>query len=229
MTINCIIIEDEPLAMKRTKDFVNQVSYLKLNASFKNAFEAIGFLKNNKVDLIFLDIEMDGLTGIEFIESLSFNPQIIITTAYDKYALKGFELNVADFLLKPFRFDRFLIAVERVYTLIKDKKDDIKFIFLKTEYRLERIALSDIYFIEGMGDYRKVQTTTKRIMTLKTFSEFELDLPANSFCRVHKSYIVAIDKINSIEHNRIKILDNIIPISDSHKEHFYNMIGIKNT
>lgn len=229
MTINCIIIEDEPLAMKRTKDFVNQVSYLKLNASFKNAFEAIGFLKNNKVDLIFLDIEMDGLTGIEFIESLSFNPQIIITTAYDKYALKGFELNVADFLLKPFRFDRFLIAVERVYTLIKDKKDDIKFIFLKTEYRLERIALSDIYFIEGMGDYRKVQTTTKRIMTLKTFSEFELDLPVNSFCRVHKSYIVAIDKINSIEHNRIKILDNIIPISDSHKEHFYNMIGIKNT
>jgi two-component system, LytTR family, response regulator len=229
MVINCIIVEDEPLALKRTKEYVSQVSYLNLIASFTNAFDAIGFLKENVVDLIFLDIEMDGFTGIEFIESLSSNPLIIITTAYDKYALKGFELNVTDYLLKPFRFDRFLTAVDRVYDIItKDKKEDKNFIFVKTEYRLERIDLSDIYFIEGMGDYRNVQTGLKKILTLKTFSDFEIELPNNSFCRVHKSYIVSIDKIISIEHNRIKIKDSLIPVSESYKDRFYNMIGIKN-
>ncbi len=229
MVINCIIVEDEPLALKRIKEFVNQVSYLNLTASFSNALDAIGFFKDNVVNLIFLDIEMDGFTGIEFIESLTCNPQIIITTAYDKYALKGFELNVADYLLKPFRFDRFLSAVERVYDIInKDQKEDKDFIFVKTEYRLERVALCDIYFIEGMGDYRNIQTGSKKILTLKTFSDFETDLPINSFCRVHKSYIVSIDKIISIEHNRIKIKDALIPISDSYKERFYNLIGIKN-
>jgi two-component system, LytTR family, response regulator len=229
MVINCIIVEDEPLALKRTMEYVGQVSYLNLIASFTNAFDAIGFLRENVVDLIFLDIEMDGFTGIEFIESLSSNPQIIITTAYDKYALKGFELNVTDYLLKPFRFDRFLIAVDRVYEIVtKDKKEDKNFIFVKTEYRLERIALSDIYFIEGMGDYRNVQTGLKKVLTLTTFSDFETELPNNSFCRVHKSYIVSLDKIISIEHNREKIKDSLIPVSDSYKERFYNLIGIKN-
>jgi len=228
MVINCIIVEDEPLALKRINEFVSQVSYLNLLASFANAFDAIGFLKENIVNLIFLDIEMNGFTGIEFIESLTFSPQIIITTAYDKYALKGFELNVADYLLKPFRFDRFLSAVERVYEVIsKDKKEDKDFIFVKTEYRLERIALSDIYFIEGMGDYRNVQTGLKKILTPKTFSDFEIELPCNKFCRVHKSYIISIDKIISIERNRIKIKDAIVPISNSYKERLYDLIGIK--
>jgi two-component system, LytTR family, response regulator len=229
MLINCIIVEDEPLALKRTSEFVNQVSYLNLLSSFSNAFDAIGFLKTNKVDLIFLDIEMDGFTGIEFIESLTCKPRIIITTAYDKYALKGFELNVDDYLLKPFRFDRFLNAVERVYDILsKDEKEEKNFIFVKTEYRLERITFSDIVFIEGMGDYRNVQTATKKILTLQTFSDFEKELPANKFCRVHKSFIVSIDKIISIERNRIKIGDNLIPISNSYKERLYNLIGIRN-
>ena len=222
MVINCVIVEDEPLALKRTKEYVGQVSYLNLIDSFTNAFDAIGFLKENTVDLIFLDIEMDGFTGIEFIESLSSNPQIIITTAYDKYALKGFELNVTDYLLKPFRFDRFLTAVDRVHDIVtKNKKEDRNFIFVKTEYHLERIALSDIFFIEGMGDYRNVQTGLKKILTLKTFSDFETELPITRFCRVHKSYIVSLDKIISIEHNRIKIKDSLIPVSDSYKERFF--------
>jgi len=230
MIINCIILEDEPLALKRTKEFVGKVSYLNLIASFQDAYAAIGFLKETPVDLIFLDIEMDGFTGIEFIECLSYNPQIIITTAYDKYALKGFELNVTDYLLKPFRFDRFMTAVERVYTAInKERKEDKSFIFIKTESRLERIALSDIYFIAGMGDYRNVQTGTKKILTLKTISDFETELPKNSFCRVHKSYIVALDKIISIEHNRIKILNTLIPVSDTYNHQFYSLIGIKHS
>ncbi len=228
MLINCIIVEDEPLAMKRTREYVGQVSYLNLLSAFSNAFDAIGFLKTNKVDLIFLDIEMDGFTGIEFIESLSNKPQIIITTAYDKYALKGFELNVADYLLKPFRFDRFLTAVDRVYeSIIKEKTEEKDFIFIKTEYRLERIPHSEIFFIEGMGDYRKVHTVSKKILTLQTFSDFEKELPSNKFCRVHKSYIVSIDKIISIERNRIKIKESVVPISESYRTQLYNLIGIK--
>jgi DNA-binding LytR/AlgR family response regulator len=230
MVINCIIVEDEPLALKRAKEYVSKTPYLNLLASFSNAFDAIGFLKTNTIDLIFLDIEMDGFTGIEFIESITCKPQIIITTAYDKYALKGFELNVTDYLLKPFRFERFMKAVERAYNAIekekKEDKADKDFIFVKTEYRLERIALSDIFFVEGMGDYRNVQTASKKILTLQTFADLAKELPNNRFCRVHKSYIVSIDKIISIERNRIKILDTLIPISDNYKERFYSLIGI---
>ena len=228
MVINCIIVEDEPLALKRTTDFVSRVPYLNLLATFTNGFEAIGFVKDHEIDLMFLDIEMDGFTGIELIESLSRKPQIIITTAYDKYALKGFELHVADYLLKPFGFDRFLNSVELVYDAIeKASKDEKGYIFVKTEYRLERIAVDDIIFIEGMGDYRNIRTTSKKILTLQTFSELEKLLPKNQFCRVHKSYIVSINKIISVERHRIKMLDNLIPISDSYKEGFYNLIGIK--
>jgi len=228
MVINCIIVEDEPLALKRTSDFVSRVPYLNLLATFTNGFEAIGFVKDHDIDLMFLDIEMDGFTGIELIESLSPKPQIIITTAYDKYALKGFELHVADYLLKPFGFDRFLNSVERVYESIeKESKEDKSYIFVKTEYRLERIAVDDILFIEGMGDYRNIRTISKKILTLLTFSELENILPKNQFCRVHKSYIVSINKIISVERHRIKMLDNLIPISDSYKEGFYSLIGIK--
>lgn len=227
MKINCIVIEDEPLALKRTVEFVKKISYLNLISPFTNAFDAIGFLKNNKVDLIFLDIEMDGLTGIEFLESLSFKPQIIITTAYDKYALKGFELNVVDYLLKPFRFERFLSSVERAYELIsRNDQNNNDFIFVKTEYRLERIQHCDIILIEGMGDYRNIITFSKRILTLQTFSDFERELPINKFCRVHKSFIVAIDKIIAIERNRIKIADLLIPISNGYKDRLYNLIGV---
>lgn len=228
MVVNCIIVEDEPLALKRTKDFVGRVPYLNLLASFTNGFEAIGFVKDHDIDLMFLDIEMDGFTGIELIESLSKKPQIIITTAYDKYALKGFELHVADYLLKPFGFDRFLSSVERVYdTMEKASKEEKGYIFVKTEYRLERIAVDDILYIEGMGDYRNIRTKTKKVLTLQTFSELEKMLPKNQFCRVHKSYIVSVNKIISVERHRIKMLENLIPISDNYKERFYSLIGIK--
>jgi two-component system, LytTR family, response regulator len=227
--INCIIVEDEPLALKRTIDYVAKVSFLNLLASFSNAFDAINFLKKTPVDLVFLDIEMDGFTGIEFIESIAVRPRVILTTAYDKYALKGFELHVDDYLLKPFSIDRFINAVERVYeSLAKAKKAEKDFIFIKTEYRLQRVALSDIFFIEGRGDYRTIQTAAKKILTLQTFSELEKELPTYNFCRVHKSYIVCTDKIVSIERNRIKIMDKLIPISDNYRKRFYELIGVKN-
>jgi two-component system LytT family response regulator len=226
MKINCIIIEDEPLALERTKEFVLKVPYLELLKSFDNGLEAIGFLKEQDVQLIFLDIQMDDFSGIQLLESLERKPKVIITTAFDKYALKGFELNVSDYLLKPFEFNRFLQACERIHEelLSQAKNEDKHFLFVKTEYRLERVRFKDILFIEGMRDYRRIRLSDKKIMTLQTFKELELLLPRNLFCRVHKSYIVSFDKIESIERDRIKIQNELIPISETYREQFYKMI-----
>ncbi len=226
MTINCIIVEDEPLALKRTKEYVGKISYLNLLQSFDNGFEAIGFLKKQQVDLIFLDIKMDELTGIQLLESLERKPYVIVTTAYSEYALKGYELNVIDYLLKPFTIERFIQAVEKVSVqLDKTTNDNRNFFFVKTGYCIEKIFFDDILFIEGMRDYRNIQTNTKKILTLQTFIELEKELPKSKFCRVHKSYIVTLKKIDLIERNRIKIRDKLIPISETYKENFFKLIG----
>jgi DNA-binding LytR/AlgR family response regulator len=226
MSINCIIVEDEPLALKRTKEYVEKIPYLNLLQSFDNGFEAIGFLKQQQVDLIFLDIKMDELTGIQLLESLDKKPYIIITTAYSEYALKGYELNVTDYLLKPFSIERFIQAVEKVFSQInKTNNNDRDFFFVKSEYRIEKIFFSDVLFIEGMRDYRCIHTSTKRILTSQTFTDLEQELPKSKFCRVHKSYIVTLDKIDLIERNRIRIKDTYIAISDTYKDNFYSLIG----
>ena len=226
MKINCIIVEDEPLALKRTEEYVNKLPYLNLLQSFDNGFEAIGFLKKQSVDLLFLDIKMDELTGIQLLESLERKPYVIVTTAYNEYALKGYELNVTDYLLKPFSIERFIQAVEKVFfQLNKPVQDDRAFFFVKSDYKIEKLFFQDIVFIEGMRDYRCIQTGAKRILTSQTFSDLELDLPASKFCRGHKSYIVALDKIELIERNRIKIKDTYIPISETYKDKFYTLIG----
>jgi two-component system LytT family response regulator len=226
MKINCIIIEDEPLAMQRLRDFVLKVPFLNLVQCFDNALEAISFLRAEKVDLLFLDIQMDGFTGIQLLESINKMPGVIITTAFDQYALKGFDLNVSDYLLKPYTFERFMQAVTKVYDslITTNKPGDKSYIFIKTEYRLEKINLDDILFIEGMRDYRCINLDGKRIMTLQNFGELELELPENKFCRVHKSFIVALDKIENIERDRIKIKDTLLPISETFKESFYKLI-----
>lgn len=227
MKINCIIIEDEPLAQERLKDYVAKTRILQLQGVFDNGIEAVCFLRTNKADLIFLDIQMDGFTGIQLLESLTQRPEVIITTAFDQYALRGFELNVTDYLLKPYTFERFLQAVNRVCDKIIHT-DQIKrnFLFIKTEYRLEKILLDDILFIEGMRDYRRIHTPAKGIMTLHTFKELEQDLPPARFCRVHKSYLVAIEKIESIERDRIKIENQYIPVSETFKEEFLKRIYV---
>lgn len=228
MKINCIIIEDEPLALERIRDYVQKVSFLNLIGFFDNGIEAIGFLKTQNVDLIFLDIQMDGFTGIQLIESLNQRPEIIITTAFDKYALKGFELNVTDYLLKPFTFERFAQSAGRVFDKLNtaQKNDSRTFMFIKTEYRLEKIQFDTILFIEGMRDYRRIHTTEKKIMTLQTFKDLEQDLPSANFCRVHKSYLVAIDKIESVERDRIKLNGEYIPVSDTYKGDFMKRIYV---
>ncbi|MFA6402494.1 MAG: LytTR family DNA-binding domain-containing protein [Salinivirgaceae bacterium] len=228
MNINCIIVEDEPLALKRTKEYVHKISYLNLLQTFDNGFEAIGFLKKQTVDLIFLDIKMDELTGIQLLESLEVKPLVIITTAYSEYALKGYELNVTDYLLKPFTIERFIQSVEKVFIqLDKSTNDNRDFFFVKTDYKIEKIFFNDILFIEGMRDYRCIHTNTKKILTLQTFTDLEHDLPKSKFCRVHKSFMVTLNKIDLIERNRIKIKDAYIPISETYKEDFYKLIGFK--
>jgi two-component system, LytTR family, response regulator len=218
----CIIIEDEPLALEKTKDFVNKVPFLNLSATFDNALNGLTYLNNNKVDVLFLDINMDELSGIELLESSKINSQVIITTAYQEYALKGYELQITDYLLKPFTFNRFLQAVNKAQENLSQRiaEKQLDFIFVKTENRL-----NDILYIEGMRDYLRIHTSNKKIMTLQSFNELEQLIPAHLVCRVHKSYMVAINKIDSIERSRIKIADQLIPVSETYKEAFLQLIN----
>ncbi len=223
----CIIIEDEPLALEKTKDFVNKVPFLNLSATFDNALNGLAYLNNNKVDVLFLDINMDELSGIELLESSKISSQVIITTAYQEYALKGYELHITDYLLKPFTFNRFLQAVNKAQENLNQRitEKQLDFIFVKTENRLEKIMISDILYIEGMRDYLRIHTSNKKIMTLQSFNELEQLIPAHLVCRVHKSYMVAVNKIESIERSRIKIADQIIPVSETYKEAFLQLIN----
>lgn len=225
--INCIVVEDEPLAVARITEYISRISFLKLMQTFDNAIDVIGFVSQADVDLIFLDIQMDGLSGVELLETLNKKPAVIFTTAYDVYALKGFELSVTDYLLKPFSFQRFLEAVSKV----EQKRNNIMghtsapFVFIKNEYRLEKVSTNDILFIKGMRDYRQIHTQSKKIMTLQTFKELDHVLAGYGFFRVHKSFIVSLSKIEFIERDRIKIGKEFIPISDTYKEGFYKMIS----
>lgn len=227
MKINCIIIEDEPLALERMKEFVLKLSFLNLRAAFDNAVDALVFLKINKIELIFLDINLGEFSGIQFLETSAVKAQVIFTTAYQEYALKGFDLKVADYLLKPFTFERFVQAVDRAIEHLPKKQiaAPTNFIFVKTENRLEKVFLREIIYIEGMRDYRRIHTVNKRIMTLQTFAEFERQIPPKIVCRVHKSFMVALAQIDSIEKNSIKIKDKIIPISETYKERFFALIN----
>ncbi|MBK8609587.1 MAG: response regulator transcription factor [Chitinophagaceae bacterium] len=223
----CIIIEDEPLALEKTRDFVNKVPFLNLSATFDNALTGLTYLNNNKVDLLFLDINMDELSGIELLESSKITSQVIITTAYQEYALKGYELHITDYLLKPFTFNRFIQAVNKAQENLTQRiaEKQVDFIFVKTENRLEKIMINDILYIEGMRDYLRIHCVSKKIMTLQSFSELEQLIPAHLVSRVHKSYMVAINKIESIERSRIKIADQLIPVSETYKEAFLQLIN----
>jgi len=222
--INCIIIEDEPLAQERIKGYLKKLPWLNLVAVFDNGIDALVYLQTHVPDLIFLDINIGELSGIQLLESVN-RSEVIITTAYHQYALKGYELNVRDYLLKPYTFDRFVQAVDKAKQQLERKETTSRsFIFIKTEYRLEKVQLSDVLYIEGRRDYRMIHTLHKKIMTLQTFRELEADIPEALVCRVHKSFMVAIDKIDSIEREGIRILDRLIPVSDTYRKRFYEIV-----
>ena len=223
--INCIIVEDAPLAVDKLKNFISKVPLLDLAGTFDNGLDAFDFLQSNTIDLLFLDIQMEQFTGLQLLQALHTRPHIIIVSAYGEYAEQGFEYDVTDYLLKPYSFERFLKAVNKVQTEMASNppaqplpKD---YIFLKTEYRMVRINLCDILYIEGKGAYLHVITDTTRIMTLLSFKEIESLLPAKQFIRIHKSYLIAINKIDNIERNVVKIANMRIPIGKSYLKDFY--------
>lgn len=233
--MNCIAIDDERLALKKIKRYVEKIPYLKLLKTFENAIDSINFLKENEVNLIFLDIEMDELNGIEFLESINNIPYVIITSAYKTYALKSFEFNVIDYILKPIEFSRFLKATEKVYSnfqkdikldttnLLKTPEKIIKaeFLFLKEGRKLIKIATDDILYIEGMKDYLRIHTKKTKIMILSNFESMIQKLSSENFIRVHRSYIVSLSKIDSLENNNIWIGEKNIPIGISYKLEFH--------
>jgi two-component system, LytTR family, response regulator len=231
MTMRCITVDDEPLSLDKIKGFVEQVHYLTLVSSFSSAVEAMAYLKENPADLVFLDIQMDNLTGIQMLEIIEPKPRVILTTAYDQYALKGYELNVCDYLLKPFSFDRFLKAVEKAYRQFQQAAPMIQnetnnFIFLKTEYRLEKVNFNDILFVESRGDYLYIILKQTKILTLMTMKNLADMLPAAQFLRVHKSYLVAMDKIDAIEHGRIRIKDAVIPVGETYRNEVWKRLAL---
>ena len=221
--IRCIVIEDTPLAVEKLEAFIVQVPLLQHLQSFNNAIEAIVYMKTNSVDLVFLDIQMEQFTGLQFIETLQYRPKIVIVSAYNQYAVQGFDHNVTDYLLKPYSFERFLKAVDKVQAEMQVKTAK-NYMFVKTEYRMERVDFSDILFIEGQGAYLRIVTLHAKIMTIQNFLNMEQVLPSDNFLRVHKSYIVAMDKIESIERNVILIAGQRIPVGKNYQNEFYRRL-----
>lgn len=225
MKLNCIIIEDEPLATERARSYILRLPFLELVATFDNGTDALAFLKSQPADVIFLDINMDDISGIQLLESGDVSSEVIITTAYQEYALKGYDLNVTDYLLKPYTFERFSSAVEKAKKgLSSRRKPGREYIFVKTGNRQEKVPIANIIYIEGMDDYRRIHTGNRRIMTLQTFKELETELPSDLVCRVHRSFMVAIDKIESVEKNVIRINGLTIPVSQTYRQNFYERI-----
>ncbi|MCR9064870.1 MAG: LytTR family DNA-binding domain-containing protein [Cytophagales bacterium] len=237
MNIRCVIVEDEPLARKLISEYVNTTPNLTLVASFGNPLEALEFMRENTIDLLFSDIQMKEITGITLLKLLNKKPFVVLTTAYSEYALEGFELDVTDYLLKPITFERFLKAVEKVSQRMKNEKPEAvtvvstdpanDFIFLKDGSKLLKVRLPDILYIQGLKDYVKVITTERQIVSLQTMKSLEETLPSNQFIRIHNSTIVAFDAIEEIERDKVKIGKVYLPVSDSYKKSFKEYIESK--
>ncbi|UAB85760.1 response regulator transcription factor [Zunongwangia sp. SCSIO 43204] len=213
MSLSCIIIDDEPLAIKVIKNYVEQIKELSLQATFTNAVDSMNFIKENKVDLLFLDVNMPLLDGYSFLESLPHKPNVIITTAHAEYAVKGYELEILDFLIKPIPFPRFLKAVNKALKLknesqnsTKSNTETLEHIFVKVDKkRMHKIYLKDILVIESLKDYIKIITATDKHIVHQTLSSFTESLPQDRFIRIHRSYTIAIPKVEAIEGNSLEI------------------------
>ena len=242
MKINCIAVDDEPLALEIIKDYSAKVPFMNLMKTFDNAIDTMEYLRNNRVDLILLDIQMEDLTGIQLLKALNVKPYVIMTTAYDNYAVQGYDLDVTDYLLKPISFERFFKGVNKVYDRMQNELNATEgkpvvmyptettekdYFFVKTETHIEKVTASEVLYIEGMGDYWRIVTKNKRIMTLMNARGMEDVLPEHQFCRVHRSYFVAIGKIESVERKHIKIADQRIPIGDTYQKNFFDIIEKK--
>jgi DNA-binding LytR/AlgR family response regulator len=226
--IKCIIIDDEPLARELLTSYINKVPYLHLTGSYENAIEAFGILKQSVVDLIFLDIEMPGMTGLELLRSLIHKPSVIVVSAYSEYALEGFNLDVTDYLLKPVLFERFMkaigkINIEPIDFKIENTKNSISepYLFFRVNKENVKVYLKDILWIESLKDYIKVKTIFKELVTYQRISLIEQKLPQSLFLRIHRSFIIAKDKVTATNNSHIKINAFQIPIGKSYKQEVY--------
>lgn len=235
--IKCLIIDDEPPAQVVLKKYIAQVTALELSGACDNAMEAISFLQTEPVELLFLDIEMPGLLGTNFIRTINNPPKVIFTTAYREYAVEGFELNAVDYLLKPISFDRFITAVNKVLQLNfqpisknlqgneQDKEHSHPFLYLRADRRMVKILFDEILFIESLKDYIKIVTLSKTIVCRQSISSLENMLPKDAFLRIHRSYIVAINRIDSFNGETIDIAKNELPIGRLFKHDVNSQLG----
>lgn len=234
MKLKCVIVEDEPLARNLMIEYVSKVPSLQLIEACSNPLTAIEVLRNNPVDLLFLDVQMPELTGISLLKVLQKKPLVVLTTAYSEYALEGYELDVADYLLKPITFERFLRAVDKVTLRLESKKDipqekegqenASSFVFIKDGTKLVKVKLEDILYVEGLKDYVAIYTRDKKITSLQRLKSLEEQLPHNKFIRVHHSYIINIEAVDTIQKDEVHIGSAIIPVSDSYKKPFREFI-----
>lgn len=238
--MKCVIIDDEPLAVELLQDFVKKVDSLELINSFNNAIDAVSFINQNNVDLIFLDIQMPHFSGIDFLNTIEKKPLVIFTTAYSDYAVEGFNLGAVDYLVKPIPFHRFLKAVVRAQQVLhpvatqqaiseNNNSPEIEqdFMFVRAEYENVKLNFADILFIEGLKDYVKIYTTDNKFtLTLISLIKLENLLSSKGFARIHRSYIINIKHVKSIQKNKVLISDKRIPISESYKNTFFEKINL---
>ncbi|EJG00274.1 MULTISPECIES: LytR/AlgR family response regulator transcription factor [Flavobacterium] len=237
--MKCVIIDDEPLAVELLEDFVKKVDTLELISTFNNAIDAVSFINQNNVDLIFLDIQMPHFSGIDFLNTIEKKPLVIFTTAYSDYAVEGFNLGAVDYLVKPIPFHRFLKAVVRAQQVLQPvatpaltestntPEIEQDFMFVRAEYENVKLNFADILFIEGLKDYVKIYTTDNKFtLTLISLIKLENLLSNKGFARIHRSYIINIKHVKSIQKNKVLISDKRIPISESYKNTFFEKINL---
>lgn len=233
--LRCIAIDDELLALDVMEDYIRKVPFLELVQTCSNVLEALPLVENGGADLIFLDIQMPQLNGMQFMRLIQGKARTILTTAYPQYALDSYDHNVIDYLLKPIAFDRFYKASQKAMEIIlhrqagllpdKPPTEPPAFIFVKTDSRMVKVMLSEILYVEGLKDYIAIHTATDKIITLQNMKKMEQILPLPRFARVHKSYLIALEKIDSIERNRLFIGTDVIPVGDTYREAFFSLIG----
>ncbi|MCP3931394.1 MAG: response regulator transcription factor [Bacteroidetes bacterium] len=237
--LKCLIVDDERLAQELLERYIQKIPSLEMVASCSTALEAMQYLSQKKIDILFLDIQMPDLTGIEFLRSIKNQPATIFTTAYSEYALEGYELSIVDYLLKPIEFERFFQAVGKAMNSLQknlpnsmvdsrpNKAIEEDYFFIKTDNKIVRVAFDDVLFIEALQKYIRIYTIDKKVVSLLSLSKMEAVMPAHQFIRIHRSYIINIDKVDNVERNMVNIKEHQLSISKGQREVFMRMLRKK--
>lgn len=228
--IRCIAVDDEPLALQLVKEYASKIPYLSLLDTFTNPDEARDWMQHNEVDLLFLDIQMPDINGLQFYKSLTQKPPVIFTTAFSEFAVEGFNVDAVDYLLKPFEYDRFLKAIYKAKEYIeflRNQEMQLASIFIKVDYQLMKVNLKEIDLIEGLDDYIRIHIKPKPVLTLMTLKSLQEKLPQPEFLRIHRSYIVPVNKIESFGRNKVKVAGKEIPIGSSYTEVYQQLLRSK--